>query len=114
MLRMIVTIVDSERFGGVGTVTGAGAATGSMRARSRSVTRLAMAGPCDFRLEDQFNALQRRECDPAAVLEQLIPRRVGALGHLAERPGNLGDVLTVERRTEAEWRCCHNDGAVLC
>ena len=52
--------------------------------------------------------------DPAAVLEQLIPRRVGALGHLAERPGNLGDVLTVERRTEAEWRCCHNDGAVLC
>src|SRR5262249_25372656 len=75
--------------------------------------RGALAGSCDFCLEDEFVALQRRECDPAAVLEQLVPCRVGTLGHLARRPGNLGDVLTIERRTKAEWHCRHHDRAAM-
>src|SRR5262249_42770977 len=64
-------------------------------------------------LEDQFVALQGRECDPAASLEQLVLCREGALGHLARGPGNLGDILSAERGTEGEWHCRHNHGSVL-
>ena len=49
-------------------------------------------------------SLQRREHGTAALLEQLVLRCVGTIGHRARWPGNLGHVFTRQHTAESGIR----------